>query len=328
MMSQEVWLDSNRQPKITRPSYQKTKKLRNSCNIEKKKAEIIMNSRNSTIKNEDYYLIDKNKEDYFVAYIKDVNDENDNIYLFREDYKTLYNNKWLTNFIIDYCSHLLILESSKQDRVAYIFCEVSTILLNGCKKVLDYFFINLKKIMENKKEFFLPVNKDQAHWALVYVNSSDGAFYYLSSSDKDDDCSFYFQNFVDCYGRIFSEDDVNWSMKTIKYPCQNDSFNCGIYVLHYMKEILGDNKIIINDLNPNEFRKKLDCINKSLDVLNRCLVCGQGESRNEQHWICCDTCLRWSYLKCTDHKNKKLQEIQKEGFNFDCDLCHYWLFNK
>lgn len=122
MLSEESWKDCKKQRKSSRVSYQNTDLLKKNVNLEIKNTAPLTKNTNATIMNKDYYFCDNINRDYFVARIKNINDDEDNhIYLLGNDYRTLYTNlndtrkMWLTNFLIDYCSNLFINDSLKCD---------------------------------------------------------------------------------------------------------------------------------------------------------------------------------------------------------------------
>ena len=132
------------------------------------------------------------------------------------------------------------------------------------------------------------------------------------------------------FSNVFRETSSKRTFKfqtNVKYPRQKDSYNCGIFVLYFIQEILKGNQAIISNFDADNFRKKLqvDCIKKSLNIHGRCLVCGQAEVGRKTDWVHCITCKKWTHLNCLNHLNKTKQQIEDDYFIYNCDLCSRWL---
>lgn len=68
--------------------------------------------------------------------------------------------------------------------------------------------------------------------------------------------------------QVFHELEINWERNFYNYPKQNDGFNCGMFIIHYMEEILQGNISKIGDLDPELKRDQLktSIVADSLDV--------------------------------------------------------------
>lgn len=324
LLSEEGW-NRNSSQQSSKLTYQAGKRLKRVVN--KQKLPPLIFNHNSTIQNQNYYYYKNAPRIYFVACSKNLNGSGI-IYLNGEDYMTLFDNQWLSNFTIDYCASIYIGESSERADISYVLCEVSSnILLNYCDNFPETFYSNLKKQWLNKKKLFFPVNAGGIHWCLLYVDLMHGFIYLLDPARKNHYCSdLYFNNFKNFYKILNPDSDINWQVKTINYPCQQDGFNCGVFVIYYMKELLKSNNIKLRGFDPNLLRKQLqvDCLLKSLEVLNRCTVCGQEELRRVTDWVLCNTCNKSSHFSCLSYLNKTFKDIQKKQYNYNCDLCKQW----
>lgn len=81
--------------------------------------------------------------------------------------------------------------------------------------------------------------------------------------------------------------DGNFSKESYAYPYKADGYNCGIFVIHYIQEILKNGTLQIGTVSPKEFRIKLqtECVVKPVDVQERYLRCGGGETYRNETWV-------------------------------------------
>ncbi|KAH0552634.1 hypothetical protein KQX54_013544 [Cotesia glomerata] len=279
LKSEEYW---NRGQDIKR---RKVEKYQNATIIEKaaitiRRSALNFNS-NWTIKDDDYYFAPELIEFYFVTYHRDYADPNKCLYLMDEDYCTLYNNNWLSNGIIDYYSNIVVTRSRFKHCVGYTSCEMSYyILLKRCLNVGENFFEILNGLWSGKTSLILPLNINDSHWTLLYVDT--------------------------------------------------DSFNCGVYVLHFIEEILKSNVYLSNvymvsKFDPMQMRERLkeDILTRSLSVYDQCLRCGQGEIDRNPGWIMCEICEKHAHYSCLKSKYKETYaQMKKKSFRFKCDLCN------
>lgn len=244
---------------------------------------------------------------------------------------TLLDDQWSNNFLIDYYSSVLINESERVNQIGYSNCETSKIILaDGCDDVDNQFYLNLKRQWIQKTEIFLPLNVNQNHWILIYVNVTTGTYFTFDPINSCPDHEPFFHNFRSCYDSVFPENEIYWSINGMFHPLQNDGFNCGIFVLYFIQKIIEYNIIPRTEFDPSKFRNelKITCLQKSLDVKNRCLMCGQGETRISLNWVSCNCCTRWVHYNCIQYLNVPFKKMQDDSFVYCCDLCQHWSSEK
>lgn len=121
---------------------------------------------------------------------------------------------------------------------------------------------------------------------------------------------------------IFGSGD-DWRIQdSKKYMKQKDSFNCGIFVLKYIKDFL-DNKEA-GTCNPREFRLFLQqhVFEQSEDIDLTCRICHKPEQqdREQAHWVQCykQDCKRWYHVKCL---KMDYDTLTQSGIIFKCNIC-------
>lgn len=79
-----------------------------------------------------------------------------------------------------------------------------------------------------------------------------------------------FSNFSYCYKKVLPTNKIHWINYNNNYPTQKDSFNCGMFVIHYIQEILNQNSENIPDFDTMTMRENLKqkCVEKSLNSIS------------------------------------------------------------
>ena len=143
----------------------------------------------------------------------------------------LFDHCWLLNFAIDYGVSIFITESLQCSQIAYVQAEVVTIIVEReMESTSSEFNNNLKKEWTDKSYIFIPVNKNQNHWVLLYGDVTKKSVYFSDPSpvDKPDTAASYLKIFVKCYETVFPKSRFKWKLQRCVYPYQNDAWNCGI----------------------------------------------------------------------------------------------------
>lgn len=197
--------------------------------------------------------------------MRNINNDSSFVYLYGEDYVRLYDCKGLYNFTIDYCASFLIYNSPRCKEFAYTLCELSTIiLLDSNADVGPSFITKLEKDWGDKAGILLPLNLDNTHWVLFFADTVKNYVYYFDplDSNNNEKADNVLQNFIFYFNKAFPKIKKHWVRKTVEYPLQKASYNCGIFVLHFIKEILNDNMLKMSAIYPNRLRKELqkDCL--------------------------------------------------------------------
>lgn len=131
------------------------------------------------------------------------------------------------------------------------------------------------------------------------------------------------KNFVFCYQKVFEDLKIHWQLKTNNHPVQDDFNSCGLFVLHFIRQILQQNLQEMEPCNPQAMRLELqrNTVQHSISVKNLCLICGTGSIRGDSRWVMCELCKKWSHFRCLDFLNKSFDEVSNENFIYKCDLC-------
>lgn len=286
---------------------------------------------NHTVSNDNYYFAPSSfPRYYFVSYIHEYNDDSELILLMSEDYCSLYGENWISNKVIDYWSNIVLSKSSFAHCIAYTPCELNFYsLLQRCSRVGKAYFEKLFRRWSNKTSLILPLHVNNNHWILIYVDVTNHHIYYMNpwpTRDLSQEENIL-DNFKFCYAKVFPNLNNNWTVCKNKYPKQEDDFNCGVFVLFFIEEILKGNLYKIGKFNPMKMRERLKkpILMESLDVSDQCLCCGCGEIDRSPGWIECEMCEKHSHYTCLNHYKETFKQMKKDSFKYKCDLCTLWL---
>lgn len=199
------------------------------------------------------------------------------------DWKSLNNNEWLTNFILDACLLVIIKESKKIDCYC-IPCQCDNIQLD-----------QLNIFMKNKPELlFIPIINSN-HFTLCVLKFSTHEFIYINSFSSDGVGKNIYNYFIANIG----SNATLWQYKEIENRVlQVDVSSCGIIVLMYAERILKDEPLT-NLCNPNSFRKQMKnlLLKHQGDKTRFCCHCGCAKNINCKITIC-DSCKYYICPNC------------------------------
>lgn len=129
---------------------------------------------------------------------------------------------------------------------------------------------------------------------------------------------------------------------SIKHPEQDDSYNCGAFVLFFMQSFMrGAEKAFLANLKeqtfkPNEYRTYVLSLllEHSMSLYDFCSTCGckskseelnRTEEGDARDWIACDFCFRWYHLQKTCIRDPKVDVLVAQRnpseTEFVCFLC-------
>lgn len=107
----------------------------------------------------------------------------------------------------------------------------------------------------------------------------------------------------------------SWQTETLPHLIQSDSFNCGVYVLHFFEKLVGRQNLT-DSIDIDQYRRKLKLmlVYNSMPVNLLCFYCG---TMTHNHDFECRICHRRTHLKCLSIE----QSDEKKMQNIMCDLC-------
>ncbi|KAJ7586765.1 hypothetical protein C8J56DRAFT_891637 [Mycena floridula] len=175
-----------------------------------------------------------------------------------EDLKTLAPGCWVTTVIIDFFGQFYQADARLGDTV--VRCQFAAKHLGDSKlhkqeAALKYF----KQPQRMFKRLLIPVNKDNNHWLLCYINVEDQDYPSISVYDswertykqgakkKQEELPHWRlvqtikELVIDIYQHFQLEvpDDNQWKLcPRVEVPFQANTFDCGVYVMEYMRHIL------------------------------------------------------------------------------------------
>lgn len=268
---------------------------------------------NGLVNDPKFYLVNLNKRFYISFYSKATCEIKE---ITREDYSTLTDKNWLSNFVVDILFNII---NSKTNFCNLITCNLATSILYN-KQVSDYIMDQIH-IFENDL-LVMPLLLNNNHFCLALADFNAGEFIYLdpygneniSGAAKNIYANFLmFLKTYSAYKNKTSLCKVDFKLITKKHTTQTDSYNCGIYIIYFFKQIC-ENQSLEWDVNADELRKELllQLLSNSDDVSERCIYC--GNIKQNDAILRCNSCKRFAHLKegCADSKE----------FNYGlCNLC-------
>lgn len=95
---------------------------------------------------------------------------------------------------------------------------------------------------------------------------------------------------------------INWRTvsTTTNRSVQNDTYNCGIFVIFYMDCPAKEKPLKDPDFNSDAYRSVISkhLISASKCINNICLYCERGNTNEEESITPCKICTRWAHKSC------------------------------
>ncbi|XP_050544873.1 uncharacterized protein LOC126907548 [Daktulosphaira vitifoliae] len=243
------------------------------------------------------------------------------------DFMCLYDDNFLSNFVIDICLAIKAIKNQAEFRVLYCN-EVTEILssteLNKKQKIRYNFEENSVVIMP----WHIKLSKLN-HWIIAIINFQLKECYILDPMNPTKDTKYNQQKFQKLYRAL--KKHCTYAKKPIprvslvqckakNIPKQVDAYNCGVYIIYYAITIMNKSHFD-KKFNPNTYRNELKSLllENSGDMENICLYCQKYiEHHSRIEWVSCTTCRRRVVTDCiadqyrlNDYKN----------VDFYCILC-------
>ncbi|KAB0790551.1 hypothetical protein PPYR_15047, partial [Photinus pyralis] len=116
----------------------------------------------------------------------------------------------------------------------------------------------------------------------------------------------------------------SWKLVMVDHNKQRDGYNCGIFVMHFIENIVLNNGSFVLDKNfdPTNYRIYLQefLLKSSLPMEEYCIHCSRAEPAQPSVWDKCKVCLKSTNVEiCCG--------IAKEACNVDwlqCEICKRW----
>ncbi|XP_015109100.2 sentrin-specific protease 8 [Diachasma alloeum] len=160
----------------------------------------------------------------------------------KNDLQTLENHSWLNDTIIGFYFDYLEREKTKESPENIVFSSPELSQLLKLMDVQDYGAILDSRITQETDFVFFPVNNCDdredpggAHWSLLVYSKPEGSCFHLDSSG----------GFNGTIARAFSRKILEFltggkgkGFVEVKCPQQENSYDCGIFVLCFAEVIL------------------------------------------------------------------------------------------
>lgn len=226
---------------------------------------LIFFPHNELIKDFQYYKEIKGKNytiakyEFIDCYIKSIT---------FEDFDSLTANKWLNNLVIDVL--LAIYNYDHQNKNQIIPCVTSTSLLNdGCNSSFQI----------KKDALVMPININQNHWSILFINFKKKTVTYINPfSTSKQEALVYKEKFLNMLGSYnilnnTSYDTHDWKVDMVEHLMQNDSCNCGVFIIYFFKQYSDNNSLADSeDMNNYRYHLKEMIIERSSNMQGLCLL--------------------------------------------------------
>lgn len=230
-----------------------------------------------------------------------------------DDFFTLDDGIWLSNFVIDISMHLINNEGYTDFQ---IFDSHTSMTIfaddHGTQNVIT-------NIIFKKNKIAMPIHVNGNHWCFILIDLKKKHFSFLDpQGGTENQRKTYFNRFLKFMSQLPNNSlkSSEWNIISTDHVKQRDNYNCGIYVIHFFKAIIR-NEPLISEFDPDGFRSELRyfLLEKSSNMRNRCLLCGSSDTLKRS--IECRYCKRLFHFKCI---NDKLKNDFEFPFEY-CDIC-------
>lgn len=294
---------------------------------------------NGTIKNFSYYKIRKDFKENLVALFLPFASEfypegkvppslDGQISIL--ELSSLDGNQWIFESIIDYSSLLFLEKSSSQHEVTILTVMHGKQILNNSIIFPEAFPKELSTLL------IIPMIVKDCHFIVAVANFKKKTFAVLDPKGDNSpysceanifECFLNFLN-TECVKKNFlknqySSDD--WMLVKYNFNVQRDDFNCGIYVISFIKNFIDSPNLTIieNITDPTTFREDIKkmLIDKSAFILDYCLYCCRKSNSND---VYCSACARIICETCLINKNFSYDTgrccLCEESICYSCNL--------
>lgn len=254
----------------------------------------------------------------------------------------LIGREWLTNFVIDVAINAAITDEMRSEYINVRTKDSSLILEKSWDKAL------LSYISLDHKTLIMPVLLGRCHWCLLWVNIQSKVYRFFDPRDLADSRRYFglILDYLRFYNDFSNEkiDLTGWKTMelTDSLPQQNDSSNCGVFVIFYTFYLLGLEQNCVLDICA--YRKKLArfILETAPNMKHLCGICGRNEfwrpadlfeidekeiqdqktPTSMTRMVRCEMCRRWIH-HCCDRllKHVPFNEICTESYIYHCETC-------
>lgn len=268
---------------------------------------------NGLVADINFYKALRNNRGYFVSVQDDMKFSMKELLI--DDYLTLDENQWLSNFVVDHCLYIL----NKKKMEFQILSVSKSSVIFGDEDLNENF---IKSITFISDKIIMPIVRND-HFVLIYVNLREREFLLLDPLGNERlIITYYFMKFSQFLLKK-KIDITNWRQRFEDHSRQNDAVNCGVFVIYFFSKLIsGEN--LTSSFDIVDYRRNLKwlLLENSSDMTMKCLFCSLLCSDNEKFYKC-KSCNRNIHLKClrTKVEMDKGITVTEKIMNGICDLC-------
>ena len=152
--------------------------------------------------------------------------------------------------------------------------------------------------------------KENKHWCLFILDGSKKLTWHLNPFQEEDSlrlnqCFEKLKNFLEDWQHIELNTFHTGEWRNGGCPSKNvhqtDTYNCGLYVLHYM-DCIGRRIPFDENFDPLSYRKEVaeSLLRRSENMKNTCLLCFSRKNTDKRRT--CKTCQRFVHVGCAIKK--------------------------
>lgn len=278
--------------------------------------------KNGLVDDPTYYKNFPNNRGYIVCRYQHLDSNMPDILI--DDFVSLNGTSWLSSLVVDVSLRLY----NHNDVFQVISTERSTIIYNGDSSRLTKYFMDGTKV--NKTKIAMPIIINNNHFCLAVANFEDKTFIFLDPLGSTQyKTSIYFKKFRKflhlhniTHNSNFAID--NWQHLAPDHIRQEDSYNCGLYVIYFFRCIAKEeNLLTYKDMRKYRSQIQKMLLTHSCEVGNACMFCGRSAGNDV---LTCTACKRSAHKKCVLTKPEIDKGIKPADHyvNSICDLCRQY----
>lgn len=229
-----------------------------------------------------------------------------------DDFNSLSPKKWLTNFVVDICLHLI--NHNNGNNYQIIPTEIAANILNAV-------FSGSERITISKSKIVIPILRNN-HFCIAIVDFEKHTFDFINPQTVSREEGTLYLNQFCKYIKYYNQHQKNkisiskWTLSTRNHIFQSDAYNCGVFIIYFFRQIVtGKSLCDYYDMDTFRDELKLFLLENSDSMKDNCLLCGINKSRCGPS-VCCNQCKRICHLRClTENLSKYIKDSGK------CYLC-------
>lgn len=242
--------------------------------------------------------------------------------------------EWLTNFGLEFSLRFIC--RINQIQASVLFCDQGKMLF-GFLPSKDYDKESINNILAkivNKPIVIIPIHFS-SHFTAAVIDFMQNRFYFFDSLNSAKSAN-EMHNRILATAKQATAGNVKYEnilkriselhVMNITQNKQSDGYNCGIFVIKNIKNLIENKHIFERNFDPKQFRKTFVeyLIRHSDNVEHNCAKCMRDRYEQGIEWTCCKICRRIWDKKCATSTvpEAKMKSVFE---NFVCIMCKHYV---